>query len=356
MHKLQLPALYSPFPSALHPHGQQLQDESVTRWAQRMGFATKDKGHRALRAGQFGLLMARCHPTASPETLALLTDFTTWLFLWDDLVDQVDEHGVARAPAQVRAMNDRALRLLLGNAPQEQDGPLVWGLWHILEALKARMSGQWVHRFTHDVREYLEATEWQAACLRDGSPLDVDTYIRLRRLTSGVLLEVDLIEVAVGREVPLRARLHPLLATLVRCTVNAVAWANDLLSLEKELLHGDPHNLVLVLQRERGRPLEECVGEAAAMHDSEVRHFLDCAGALPSFGAEVDEAVARYVEGLGYWMRANLDWSALNGRYHPGTGPSTQVQAVPSPSRRARPARAHRATRQAPGNRKDRVA
>ncbi|HYO59587.1 terpene synthase family protein [Archangium sp.] len=356
MATLQIPAMYSPFSSALHPCSQQVQQESVTRWAHWMGFEPMDKGYQALQAGQFGLLMGRCHPTASLETLSLLTDFTTWLFLWDDLVNQVDESGMSWRPEQLQAMNDRAQRLLLGNAPQAQDGPLVRGLWHLLEGLKARMSGQWMHRFTFHLQEYFEATVWQATSLRRGAPPDVDTYTRMRRLTSGMFVMVDLIEVAGGMEVPLQARLEPLLAAMVRCTVNAVAWANDIFSLGKELLHGDRHNLVLVLQNKWGLTLEEALREAAVRHDAEVRHFIDCQHALPSFGAEVDEAVGRYVEGLRCWMRAKLDWSAMNGRYRQGTELSAQVRAVPHQPECTGSARARRAPPRAAGTSKAGVA
>lgn len=328
MTHLQIPSLYSPFSPAIHPRSHQVQKESVTRWMHRMGFTTVDKGYRTLQAGQFGLLMSRCYPTATLDMLVLLTDFTTWLFLWDDQVDQVDEREGARRPEQVQAQNDRAQRLLLGNAPEVRDGPLVWGLWHILEGLKARMSGQWMHRFTLHLQEYFEATLLQALDLWRGHTPDVETYTRLRRLTSGMFMAVDLIEVAERREVPLQARIHPRLVELVGCTVNAVAWANDVFSCGKELLHGDHHNLVMALRNERGLTLEEAVLEAAALHDAEVRRFLECERALPSFGAEVDEAVIRYVRGLRYWMRANLDWSSLNGRYRPGTALSTQVRTV----------------------------
>jgi hypothetical protein len=50
------------------------------------------------------------------------------------------------------------------------------------------------------------------------------------------------------------------------------------------------------------------------MHKTEVRRFLELERALPSFGPE-SAAVSRFVKGLRNWMRANIDWSILTGRY-----------------------------------------
>ena len=38
---------------------------------------------------------------------------------------------------------------------------------------------------------------------------------------------------------------------------------------------------------------------------------------LPSFGAQADEMLDRYIAGLRSWMRGNYDWSQMTARYRP---------------------------------------
>lgn len=43
--------------------------------------------------------------------------------------------------------------------------------------------------------------------------------------------------------------------------------------------------------------------------------FLNNADKVPSFGPKLDPQVARYVDGLGNWVRANDQWSFESQRY-----------------------------------------
>jgi hypothetical protein len=98
---------------------------------------------------------------------------------------------------------------------------------------------------------------------------------------------------------------------------NIGAWSNDLFTLEKELRHGEPHNLVLVLRQEFGLSLQAAVDAAAKMHDDEVRAFVKLASNLPSFGLTTDAALKRYVAALGAAIRGHFDWAKVTARYRP---------------------------------------
>ena len=96
---------------------------------------------------------------------------------------------------------------------------------------------------------------------------------------------------------------------------NAVCWANDVISLEKELARGDVHNLVLVLAHDEGLDLREAVDRVAHTHDAEVEEFVRLSSRLPSFGVAVDEHLGRYVAALQARIKGNLDWSLESARY-----------------------------------------
>jgi 5-epi-alpha-selinene synthase len=139
----------------------------------------------------------------------------------------------------------------------------------------------------------------------------------MRPYTGAVYNYLLLIE-SVGRlELPASVHTHSTVQQLAQMTNNIICWANDLMSLEKELRHGDVHNLVFVLHREQQRSLSEAISIVVAMHDAEVQRFCALAACLPSFTAAVDADLKQYVVGMQFWIRANMDWSAATARYRP---------------------------------------
>jgi hypothetical protein len=108
-----------------------------------------------------------------------------------------------------------------------------------------------------------------------------------------------------------------------------VGWANDLFTYEKEIIQGEVHNLVLVLMNERRLTIAEAVAQTIALHDDEVRRFLQEVEQLPSFGLDHAD-VQRYVEMLRCWIRGHLDWAHETGRYHPEGEPATPRASRPA--------------------------
>lgn len=306
-------ALFCPFLPVVCPRGDEIEREAVARWIRWMGFENGSRGARKLRSSQFTELLGRCHPTASPADLDLIIDFVVWLFLWDDQFDAVVD-GVLAGPEEVRAWNERAGRVLSGGAKASDDGALLGVLASVVDRLKARMSEAWLSDFARDLQDYFRAIEWESRCRSEGVVPDVETYIRMRRSTSGVLMVFDLIEVAEQIELPARVLSDPTLAAMSLAAANIIAWSNDIFSVSSDLADGGHLNLVLSLQRDLRLDLEEAVARAVHLHNAEVRHFLALERALPSFGSAAPEA-ALFVKGLGLWIRANFDWSLLTGRY-----------------------------------------
>jgi hypothetical protein len=66
---------------------------------------------------------------------------------------------------------------------------------------------------------------------------------------------------------------------------------------------------VLVLEHERKLSLQDAVNETARMHDEEVKLFTVLEKLLPSFGAETDKELERFIAVLRSWITANYDWS-----------------------------------------------
>jgi hypothetical protein len=176
------------------------------------------------------------------------------------------------------------------------------------------MPRAWRERFIRACQSYFRGMIREARVRSERLCLDVSSYIELRRLSAGTSMVFTQWEALEGIFLPEEILAQSELVQLTRTATDVMAWANDLFSLERDLRDDFHPNLVLSLQSERALPLNEAMRVAAEMHDTAVRRFLVQERSLPSFGVH-DAAVSRLVLGMRQWIRANLDWSLLTGRY-----------------------------------------
>ncbi|MET0404853.1 MAG: hypothetical protein ABW123_20720 [Cystobacter sp.] len=311
-----LPPLFCPFPAEEHPRLQQLEEETLRRWARYLGAHARHAIFQKLRRSHFPLLLGRCHPTASQERMGAALDFLIWNFSWDD---QMDVGGVPAAWVQEESW--LALAVLQGATPAHDAPPLLWLLADIRERLMGSMPRAWRERFIQACQAYFRGTIREAQVRGERLCLDVSSYVELRRLSVGTAMVFTQVEAVEGFLLPDDVLAHPALVQLSRTATDVIAWANDLFSLESDLKDDFHPNLVFSLQRERELSLDEALRAAVMMHDTAVRRFLIQERALPSFGAH-DAAVSRLVLGMRRWIRANFDWSLLTGRYQEAVEPA----------------------------------
>lgn len=312
MERIVVPDLYCPFASALNKHAATIQEETIW-WVSFFGLLPNEWSHQAIRAAAISKLAARFHPSTGPQELRLISDFYTWMFLQDD---RRDESEVGWRPGLLFENDRRSLQVLEGDDPTWRDPPSVHALRNLRDRLNAQAPGPaWMRRFVRGVENYFEATTWEATNRAQGIVPDPDTYARMRPLTAGLAVDDELIELAGEARLFGGAREHPTVRRLTLASHRAVCWANDVVSLEKELAHADVHNLVLVLVHAEGLGLQEAVDRVGRMHDIEVRDFVRLSSHLPSFGPAVDGQLRRYVAALQARIRGNLDWSRESARY-----------------------------------------
>lgn len=322
MERIAVPELYCPFHPEINEHAEAVQAQTL-RWASGYGLLPHERSRRMFRAAAFGRLAARFHPLAHREQLQLISDLYAWMFLQDDYRD---DSRVGRYPGRLSDHDRRLLTVLSGEEPADPDWPLSLALGDLGERLNQLAPGPvWIRRLVRAVEEYFLSTLWEARNRARREVPDLETYLRMRPLTSGLAVDDELIELAGQAQLFRGAREHPSVRRLTAISRNVVCWANDLFSLHKELACKDTHNLVLVLVRSRGLGLEEAAIEVARMHDAEVETFVSLCSSPPSFGEAVDSQLGRYVNTLQHRMRGNLDWSRESGRYRSGTRDGTLV-------------------------------
>lgn len=310
MNGWELPELYCPFPSLVNRHADVVGRATIS-WAERQGLLTEPKLKYKLEAVRVGWLIARTNPTTSLEGLQLLADWCTWLFLQDD---QCDERGIGKDPDAVASIHTRSYEVLAGAPLHRNDPPLTRALVDLRNRFLARARPGWMERFLQSVAASFDASIWEAGNRARGVVPDMDTYLAYRPFTGGVYTLVETIELTEQLGLPNEIYDDPYLQRIVRRAVNVVCYSNDIVSLAKEIKQGDVHNLVLVLQHRHKISLNDAIYRAAALHDAEVRAFMDLESELPGYG-DYDPAVRHYLMLQKAWMKGNLDWSYMSGRY-----------------------------------------
>jgi hypothetical protein len=322
MSESTLPTLYCPFQSTVSPHAATV-DQQTIDWARAFGLITSDANAQRFQAARFGWLAAYLAPTVSLETLQLLSDWNTWAILWDDVCDR--PHLRAQ-PTQLTRYHARFLTLLRGNPPIGTESPFADALWNIRQRLLHHANTVQLCQFITHVAEFFSGCVWEATNRAEQRRIDVATYIRMRRFTSGMYTALKVVEIADQIALPSTIWKHSSVAHLREQATNTVCWANDIISLPQEMQRGDMHNLILILQQTHHGALNDSIAQTVTLHDAEVQAFLTADQARPSFGARIDHQLDRYQVLLCSFMYGNLAWSALSGRY--GLAQESQAYAL----------------------------
>ena len=321
------PELNHPFAPAVSEHVEVL-DGEIFEWAGSTDLLSTEKARRLFGGAGLGRLVARTHPDSSLEDLRIIAGWYAWLFLQDDVRD---DSGIGQRPGELSTLDEHFIEVLKGGASLHTgEDPLVGALYDLQERLRGRLrdgelSRVGMRRFIRAFRQHLDATLWEASNRARATVPDVETYVRMRPLTGGLSIVTELVELLEGTHLPVEVRENPTVARLTEASHNIVCWANDILSLEKELGCDEVNNLVVVLRESKGLTLQHAVDLAAEMHDAEVRVFAGLQETLPSFGPAVDENLSRYVAALRARIRGVLDWSRESARYHMAEGVTSSL-------------------------------
>ncbi|XYH98454.1 terpene synthase family protein [Sorangium sp. So ce1128] len=303
--------LWYPFSSEISPHAAAIERGS-RQWANRFNLIKRNGSLDPARPIEYALLAARTYPKAERERLQIAADWLSWLFLMDD---ECDETGVGGDPERLMRVHERLLAVLRGAPPSANDHPFVRSLHDLRTRMAERESSAWLARFAHAVEEYFSANRWEAKNRLLGVIPSASDYQAMRAHTGAVFTCFELTQITDGIKLPADVRQHPSVQRLALLANCVICWSNDIFSVNKESSQGDVHNLVIVLQNEHRLSNDEAVREAVRVHNGTVRAFVEQAAALDTFGREVDAELNRYLDGLRYWMRGNLDWSWTALRY-----------------------------------------
>ncbi|GLB40505.1 putative terpenoid synthase [Lyophyllum shimeji] len=295
-----------PLQGGVNPHYEKGAAESRA-WINSYNVFT-DRKRAFFVLGSNELLVSHAYNYAGYEEFRTCCDFVNLLFVFDELSDeQSGKDALATGSIFLNAMKD----------PDWDDGSLFAKMTKEFRARFVRLARpKATARFLKLWESYCASVITEAELRERGEILDVTPFITLRRENSAVRLCYGLIEYCFGTDLPNVVFEDPTFMEIYWAAVDLVCWANDIYSYDMEQSKGiSGNNIVTVLMAKRNMTLQEASDHVGAHCKELMDNFISAQARLPSWGSSVDSEVARYLQGLGCWVKGNLDWSFETQRY-----------------------------------------
>lgn len=331
--------LFSPHASSLSPHEYSVESHTVPWAIGHKLIAGTAKDIEKLKMWQLARFAARTYPGASEEQLKLACDFNAFLFVCDDVADGMEdkieqaarkrENGMTDVTKRalkeeyerrVKALDARLMAVCKGAEPGCKDHPVVHALHDILVRAKTVGHVTWVRQFVTDLQHTSAGVRWERLIRhsRKGRQTSLATYTKLRTLSVGAYMQLDLVGLFLEGESAENILGNSYVQQMRLMATNHIAWVNDIYSVERDVTERSG-NVVLVLCEELGVEMKRGVELARGMCNKEMMAFMELERQLVILMADANEGarkgVVEYVKRLGVWMKGNLDWSCETSRY-----------------------------------------
>ncbi|GAA5066197.1 germacradienol/geosmin synthase [Thermocatellispora tengchongensis] len=329
MQPFTLPDFYMPYPARLNPNLPRTREHS-TEWARRMGMLDSPKPgggviweEEELERMDYPLMCAYTHPDCDGDALDLITDWYVWVFFFDDQF--LERFKYSRDMEAAQAYLDRLEMFMTepGETPPEPENAAEAGLRDLWARTIPSMSDDWRRRFVVSTHNLMVESMWELDNIDRGRIANPIEYVQMRRRVGGAPWSANLVEYAVGAEVPARFAGTRPLQVLTDTFADAVHLRNDLFSYEREVRQeGENSNAVLVFERFFDCPTQEAAELVNDLLTSRLQQFE--ATALQEVPALLADraaspleaaAVAAYVKGLQDWQSGGHEWHARSSRY-----------------------------------------
>ncbi|EFJ27123.1 hypothetical protein SELMODRAFT_412775 [Selaginella moellendorffii] len=162
-------------------------------------------------------------------------------------------------------------------------------------------------RFVDAMTRVLDMFEIESSWLRKQIIPNLDTYLWLREITSGVAPCFALIDGLLQLRLEERGVLdHPLIRKVEEIGTHHIALHNDLMSLRKERATGNYLNAVPILASNRKCGLNEAIGKVASMLEDLEKDFARTKHEIISSGLAMKQGVMDYVNGIECFRNSYL--------------------------------------------------
>ncbi|TFY76926.1 hypothetical protein EWM64_g7086 [Hericium alpestre] len=297
---------YCDYPLRINPSGPDVAKASE-QWLLD-GAPLSERKRKAFLGLKSGDLSAMCYPDVEADRLRVVADYMNYLFKLDDWSDEFEAD-------EIHVMRDCVMGCLedpVGFATEEPVGLLTKSFFSRFVKTGGPGCRQ---RFIDTMELFFRAVTQQALDRINDDIPDLESYIALRRDTSGCKPCFALIEYAAGIDLPDEVVNHRSIKILEDAANDLVSWSNDIYSFNVEQARGDTHNSVIIVMNEQGLDIQAAMDHVGSLCFATLNTFSRTRASLPSWGPDVDADVEKYVMGLQDWIIGSLHWSFLTKRY-----------------------------------------
>ncbi|WP_331751438.1 hypothetical protein OG215_39675 (plasmid) [Streptomyces globisporus] len=168
--------------------------------------------------------------------------------------------------------------------------------------------------FRAHVENYARSYASDLARARTGSAPSFDGYLALRRSSGAVDSCLDLIERQPSVYLPHAIAGSPQILVLREAANDVIYWTNDVISLSKEIKHGEMNNLVAVIRQSVGMSWEAALQVATEMNSARIRDFDRQQREILRHFNELPE-LSEFISGVQAWISGSLNWHRNSPRY-----------------------------------------
>jgi germacradienol/geosmin synthase len=278
---------------------------------------------RAFDSHDYALLCAHTHPDAPGPELDLVTDWYVWVFYFDDHFLGVYKRTRDLSGARRHLDGLRAFMPVEGAITATPSNPVERGLADLWPRTVPTMSADWRRRFAERTRSLLDESLWELANITESRLPNPIEYVEMRRKVGGAPWSANLVEHAVGAEVPAEIAATRPMRVLEDTFADGVHLRNDIFSYQRETeVEGEVNNGVLVLERFLGCGTQQAADTVNDLLTSRLQQFENTA--LTEVPPLLEErgldpmgrlAVIAYVKGLQDWQSGGHAWHMRSSRY-----------------------------------------
>ncbi|KAF2760256.1 terpenoid synthase [Pseudovirgaria hyperparasitica] len=269
---------------------------------------------RKIEKCNFAFFAAAMVPRADRKRYKLICEWGNWIFPFDDLFD---DGPLRDDPKRARESMNRLLSSLRKPPNSVVETDSTWSALisfhdHIYSAIRMDSTDIVSRRYADAMTDYCMGTLDQVG--QYGTLPTIDEMLAMRRRSVCVRTLYVLIEYAHEIRVPENLHDNAHLLNIETIGVDLILMHNDILSYRKEESESVPHNLLAVC-RMHGMTMQQAV-DCLEHHISERHQRLDhTIQNLPSWGEDIDNEVAKFVQAVQNTIKANLYWSFKSGRF-----------------------------------------
>lgn len=267
---------------------------------------------KKLMTANFGLLCAYCYRHINLKELILTIDIITFLFCYDDFVDNL-RNDISIRPKIIEKCNKKLFEILFEGKKPNHSNPIERALYDITNRiLQEKQDPKYVFL---EFKNYFSSIKSEINNRKCNYLPNVKDYLKLRQFTGGVYFAFEIGYLTSGIAMHNNLRNNYLIKKMLKHANNYICVVNDLFSFKKEYTSKLTDNYVYITHVKKQISIEEAIYETIEFLEEEFKRYEETVKKIVDQNCFNDPNVSKQINIVNHWIRGNIDWSMNTARY-----------------------------------------